>query len=65
MAKPVAKGSMRLSKSKRAVMIFLEGLNPTMVSVKSIRKLLEGETPYIKIWSTTTKEEHKNDREKK
>jgi hypothetical protein len=61
--RPVAKGSMRLSKSKRAVMIFIKGLNPTMASVKSLRRLLKGEVPYIKVWSTTTKEDQQNDRE--
>jgi hypothetical protein len=64
--RPVAKGSMRLSKSKKAIMIYIEGQQPTMVSVKSMRKLLDNETPYIKVWSTTIKEERpRNDREQK
>ena len=49
--KPIAKGNLRLSKSKKAVMIYVEGQQPLMVSRKSLVKLLGEETPYVKIWS--------------
>lgn len=55
MEKPTSVGSVRLSKSKRAVMVFVEN-KAFMVSVKSIKNLLEGKTPYVKLWSTESKQ---------
>lgn len=54
MQKPKTVGTVRLSKSGKAVMMFIEN-KAFMVSVKSIRNLLEGKTPYVKLWTSESK----------
>ncbi|MDH7506550.1 MAG: hypothetical protein QHH15_02015 [Candidatus Thermoplasmatota archaeon] len=63
MEKPTSAGSIRLSKSKRAVMVFMEN-KAYMVSVKSMKNLLEGKTPYVKLWTSEAKQGEENGEKK-
>lgn len=62
MEKPKSIGTLRLSKSKKALMVFVEN-RALMVSVKSIRNLLEGKTPYVKLWTSEAKQSEENSEE--
>ncbi len=59
--KPKPLGTLRLSKSGKAVMIYVGGKDACMVSVKSLRNLLDGKTPYCKVWSVSQGGEQKNE----